>query len=73
MKQNNVIMEPKIKTYGRSELAQMYFPTLLQKSAWQKLKSWLQINPVLCSLASLTRRTYTPAEVQLIFSQLGEP
>ena len=73
MKQNNEIMEPKIKTYGRSELAQMYFPTLLQKSAWQKLKSWLQINPVLCSLSSLTRGTYTPAEVQLIFSQLGEP
>ena len=68
-----IFMEPKIKTYGRSELAQLYFPTLLQKSAWQKLKSWLQINPALRSLADLSRRTYTPAEVELIFSQLGEP
>ena len=27
----------------------------------------------LCSLLSLTRRTYTPAEVQLIYAELGEP
>ena len=66
-------MEQKIKSYGRSELAQLYFPTLLQKSAWQKFKSWLKINPALRSLADLTRRTFTPAEVQLIYTQLGEP
>ena len=62
-----------IKTYGRSALAQLYFPTLLQKSAWQKLKSWLMLNPALRSLANLPRRTFTPAEVQLIYAQLGEP
>ena len=73
MKQNKRKMEPKIKTYGRSELAMLYFPSLLQKSAWQKLKSWLTLNPALRSLADLTRRTFTPAEVQLIFTQLGEP
>ena len=66
-------MEHKIKTYGRSELAQLYFPKLLQKSAWQKFKSWLTINPALRSLADLPRRTFTPAEVQLIYIQLGEP
>ena len=66
-------MEQKIKTFGRSELAQLYFPTLLQKSAWQKLKSWLMLNPDLRSLAMLPRRTFTPAEVQLIYTQLGEP
>ena len=66
-------MEQKIKSYGRSELAQLYFPTLLQKSAWQKFKSWLKINPSLRSLADLTRRTFTPAEVQQIYTQLGEP
>ena len=59
-------MEQKIKTYGRSELAQLYLPTLLQKSAWQKLKSWLMLNPDLRSLAMLPRRTFTPAEIQLI-------
>ena len=66
-------MEQAIKTYGRSELAQLYFPDLLQKSAWQKLKSWLELNPRLRNLAALTRRTFTPAEVALIYSELGEP
>ena len=66
-------MVEKIKTYGRSELAQLYFPGLLQKSAWQKLKSWLDLNPRLRDLAVLTRRTFTPAEVALIYSELGEP
>ena len=66
-------MELKLNTYGRSELAQLYFPTLLQKSAWQKLKSWLTLNPALRSLVNLPRRTFTPAEVQLIYNQLGEP
>ena len=61
------------KTFGRSELAQLYFPQLQQKSAWQKLKSWLSINPRLRLLASLTRRTFTPAEVALIYAELGEP
>lgn len=66
-------MEVKIKTYGRSELAQLYFPTLLPKSAWQKFRSWLDLNPRLQKLVSLTRRTFTPAEVSLIFAELGEP
>ena len=29
--------------------------------------------PRLKHLAELTRRTFTPAEVQLIYSELGEP
>ncbi len=62
-----------IKSFGRSELAQLYFPTRLQKSAWQKLKSWLMLNSALRSLANLPRRTFTPAEVPLIYTQLGEP
>ena len=58
-------MEKYIKTFGRSELAQLYFPTLLQKSAWQKLKSWLILNPALRSLAGPVlpglRRLFDPA------------
>ena len=57
---------PPSAALGRSELAQRYFPSMLQKSAWQKLKSWLQVNPRLTHLAHLSRRTFTPAE-------LGEP
>ena len=66
-------MEKIIKTFGRSELAQQYFPTLKAMSAWKNLKSWLSINPRLRHLADITRRTFTPAEVTLIYSELGEP
>ena len=55
------------------ELAQLYFPALLPKSAWQKFRSWLILNPRLNKLVSLTRRTFTPAEVSLNFAELGEP
>ena len=66
-------MVQEIRSFKRSELAQLYFPTLLQKSAWQKLKSWMLLNPSLRKLADLPRRSFTPAEVQLIFTHLGEP
>ena len=49
-------MEKLTRTFGRSELAQQYFP-----------------HPQLRHLLDLTRRTFTPAEVQLIYTQLGEP
>ena len=63
----------KTRTFGRSELAQQYFPQLTPMSAWRKFKDWLEVNPQLRSLLTLKRRTYTPAEVQLIYSELGEP
>ena len=66
-------MEKLIRTFGRSELAQQYFPRLSSMSAWRKFKEWLEVNPRLRSLLTLTRRTYTPAEVQLIYAELGEP
>ena len=66
-------MDKMTKTYGRSELAQQYFPGLTPMSAWRKFKEWLEYNPRLCHLYDLSRRTFTPAEVSLIFSELGEP
>jgi hypothetical protein len=66
-------MQKSIRTFGRSELAQCYFPKLKPMSAWEKFKEWLEVNPRLRSLLTLTRRTYTPAEVQLIYAELGEP
>ena len=66
-------MVNKTKVFGRSELAQCYFPKLKPMSAWEKFKEWLAYNPRLRSLLTLTRRTYTPAEVQLIYDELGEP
>ena len=63
----------KSKTFGRSELALQYFPELTAMSAWRKFKEWLEFNPRLRNLSSLTRRTFTPAEVDLIYAELGEP
>jgi hypothetical protein len=42
-------------------------------SAWRKFKEWLEFNPRLRPLSSLSRRTFTPAEVDLIYTELGEP
>ena len=61
------------RVFGRSELAQLYFPDLKAMSAWKSFKSWLTVNPRLRPLASLTRRTFTPAEVAQIYAELGEP
>ena len=66
-------MEKITRTFGRSELAQQYFPQLSAMSAWRKFKEWLEYTPQLRHLHDLTRRTFTPAEVQLIYTQLGEP
>lgn len=67
-----------IRTYGRTELAQAYFPQLSGKAAWRKLRSWIVLcRPLACELARLgydgRRRTFTPAEVSAIYKYLGEP
>ena len=66
-------MEKTTRSFGRTELAQCYFPRLCPEAAWHKLRSWLKINPRLQPLYGLRRRTFTPAEVQLIYEELGEP
>ena len=55
------------------ELAQAYFPYLLPRSAWQKLKSLMLDDPELTPLAKQKRRTYLPAEVNIIYQHLGRP
>ena len=58
---------------GRTELAQLYFPYILPKSAWEKLKALLLEDPALASLAQLKRRTFLPVEVNKIYQSLGQP
>ena len=60
-----------IRTYGRMELAQAYFPYITARSAWKKLKGLLEDDPRTASLTQLSRRTFLPAEVSTIFSMLG--
>ena len=58
---------------GRTELAQRYFPFIQPKSAWEKLRALLAEDPALSHLARLRRRTFLPAEVNIIYQHLGQP
>ena len=61
------------KTLGRTELAQQYFPYILPHSAWQKFRALLLEHPALQHLVSLSRRSFLPAEVNIIYQHLGHP
>lgn len=67
-----------IRTYGRTELAQIYNPDLCPDAAFRKLKHWIDLSPglrdKLAALGGSSRsRSYTPAQVELIVAALGEP
>lgn len=67
-----------IRAYGRTELAQAYFPNMTPDAAYRKLRGWIKGCRGLAErLAQLgynrRRRSYTPAEVAAIFDLLGEP
>ena len=66
-------MEKVVKTYGRMELAQMYFPAIAPRSAWRRLKDLLRESDTTAELAHLSRRVFMPAEVSLIFETFGMP
>ena len=66
-------MNSEIKTYGRTELAQLYFPAICPRAAWAKLRLYMQDYPRLQELVLCKRRTFLPAEVALIFDTLGRP
>ena len=68
----------KIRTYGRTELAQLYCPGLCPHAAFRKLNQWIDFHPTLrgslhALVTSDKTRTYTPAQVRLIVEALGEP
>ena len=55
-----------IRTYGRTELAQIYCPNLCPEAAFRKLKHWIDLCPDLrdglSALGGSSRsRSYTPA------------
>lgn len=66
----------KIKSYGRSELASLFMPDIWPKSAWQTFKNeWMERNPRLRAILKEmgNRRRFTPKEVEVIISELGDP
>jgi hypothetical protein len=73
LKQKDIMQQNQCLTMGRTQLAQMYFPYVLPQTAWQKLRSLLSEDPDLAPLASLRRRTFLPAEVNIIYQHLGQP
>ena len=72
-KQITIMQQNQCLTMGRTQLAQMYFPYVLPQTAWQKLRSLLNEDPALSHLAKLRRRTFLPAEVNIIYQHLGQP
>jgi hypothetical protein len=63
----------KIRSYGRTELAQLYAPDLQPESAYRRLMKWLRLNPRLRHLAAQRERSFSPAQVAKIVKVLGEP
>ena len=71
-------MEIGTRTFGRTELAQLYSPDLTAEAAWKKLKRWINLNTELTAqLRELgytpSQRSFTPKMVASIFHYLGEP
>ena len=60
-------------TYGRMELAQLYFPNICGRAAWRKLKEIMADDPALKPLTGIKRRTFLPIEVDRIFHAIGRP
>lgn len=71
--------EFKVRAYGKSELAWLYFPTANSAhTAVNHLMAWVRRNPDLVNgLHKLGHRKsakfFTPKEVDLIIEYLGEP
>ncbi|KAA6327783.1 hypothetical protein EZS27_023255 [termite gut metagenome] len=68
----------RIRSYGKGELALMYFPHKTLKLAGRSFKKFVDDCPGLTEkLAKMGvkpfSKTYTPAQVRLIIEALGEP
>ena len=68
----------KMRSYGRSELAQLYFPMLQPMNAWRCLQEWITLNHELSTKLKAMgytphKRIFTPAQVGAIVYYLGEP
>lgn len=69
----------KLKAYGKSELALLYFPDAASAhTAVNHLMSWIRRNPSLTQVMQTmgyqkSAKFFTPKEVGLIIEYLGEP
>jgi len=68
----------KIRAYGYSELAQLYFPHITKKSASVQLRRWILLNKKLESELLQTgfkpgQTLLTTKQVKFILSEFGTP
>lgn len=68
----------KVHAYGRTELAQLYCPTVAPETAWRKLRAMIRLTPGLYDRLSATGytphiRSFTPKQVSIIVDAIGEP
>lgn len=68
----------RIKTYGRTELAELYNPNVAPETAWRKLRSWIRKYPgmveqLLAAGYKRGQRSFTPRQVRIIVDGVGEP
>ena len=68
----------KVKPYGKSELAMMYFPESDPHVALNRLNNWIRrCPPLVAALAGCYQSTrakyFSPKAVRLIVEYLGEP
>ena len=66
------------RAYGRTELAQLYSPSLAPGAAWRRLDQWIDRYPGLRERLAASgylagSRLWTPAQVAMIVEALGEP
>lgn len=66
------------RSYGKSELAQLYSPFTCSKTAVDKLNRWINHKPGLRQLLAESgllpsAKCFTPAQVRLIVEAIGEP
>lgn len=66
------------RSYGKSELAALYLPHILPASAMKEFNEWINAFPGLTGQLAATglakrSKRYTPAQVRLIATALGEP
>lgn len=66
------------RSYGKSELASLYLPDILPTSAVREFNEWIAAFPGLSESLTATglaprSKRYTPAQVKLIVSALGDP
>ena len=67
-----------IKSYGWQELAILYSPELIPRSAVKRLSRWVAFNPKLEQELIETgwykgKKVLTPGQVAILFRYLGEP